>query len=164
MTLSDAYMRPSTSHHWFRYWLVAWPAPSHYLNQCWIIVNRNLSDRLQGNHKQNSYIFITENAFENAVCEMAAICIFKYIHKIIASVNEVHNAWGNMGARPLRMLTHFRMHLKTSPAQLQLLIRRPMGHYILCLRWPILYLKIQTVNFWTFVREHWVFTWYASVL
>ena len=26
--------------HWFRYWLVTYLAPSHYLNQCWDIVNR----------------------------------------------------------------------------------------------------------------------------
>ena len=25
--------------HWFRKWLVAYSAPSHYLNQCWVIVN-----------------------------------------------------------------------------------------------------------------------------
>ena len=29
-------------HHWFRYWLVTWPAPSHYLNQCWNIVDSKL--------------------------------------------------------------------------------------------------------------------------
>ena len=23
--------------HWFRQWLVAWSAPSHYLNQCWLV-------------------------------------------------------------------------------------------------------------------------------
>ena len=28
-------------HPWFRKWLVAWLAPSHYLNQCWNIVNWN---------------------------------------------------------------------------------------------------------------------------
>ena len=27
------------NHNWFRQWLVAWTAPSHYLNQCWNIVN-----------------------------------------------------------------------------------------------------------------------------
>ena len=27
---SDAYMRQLTNHLWFREWLVAWPAPSHY--------------------------------------------------------------------------------------------------------------------------------------
>ena len=26
-------------HYWFSWWLVAYSAPSHYLNQCWIIVN-----------------------------------------------------------------------------------------------------------------------------
>ena len=34
---SDACMRHK--HHWFKQWLVAWTAPSHYLNQCWNIVN-----------------------------------------------------------------------------------------------------------------------------
>ena len=43
-----------------------------YLNQCWNISNSNLRNKLQWNHKRNSYIFIQENAFEN-VCEMAAI-------------------------------------------------------------------------------------------
>ena len=47
--------------------------PSHYLNQCWIIVNWKLMNKLQWNLKRNSYIFIQENAFENIVCEMAAI-------------------------------------------------------------------------------------------
>ena len=36
--------------HWFRQWLVAYSAPSHYLNQCWVIVNwtrgRNFSEIL----------------------------------------------------------------------------------------------------------------------
>ena len=35
--------------HWFRQWPVACLAPSHYLNQCWIIVNltiRNFSEIL----------------------------------------------------------------------------------------------------------------------
>ena len=48
-------------------------APSHYLNQCWNIVNSNLRNKLQWNNKQNSFIFIQENAFENVVCEMTAI-------------------------------------------------------------------------------------------
>ena len=42
--------------HWFRQWLVAYSAPSHYLNQCW-----------------NTKLFIDENASENIVYEMAAI-------------------------------------------------------------------------------------------
>ena len=33
------HMRQYNNHHWSRYLLVAWPAPSHYLNQCWNIVN-----------------------------------------------------------------------------------------------------------------------------
>ena len=60
-------------HHWFRWWLVAYSAPSHYLNQCWNIVNWTLRNKLKWNLNQNSYIFIQENAFENVVWEMAAI-------------------------------------------------------------------------------------------
>ena len=44
---SNAYMLRWTNQHWFRLWLVAWSAPSHYLNQCWKIVNWNLRNREQ---------------------------------------------------------------------------------------------------------------------
>ena len=32
-------------HHWFRLWLVACSAPSHYLTQCWFIVNWTLGNK-----------------------------------------------------------------------------------------------------------------------
>ena len=44
-----------------------------YLNQCWNIVNWTLGNKLQWNRNRNGYIFIQENAFENAVCEMVYI-------------------------------------------------------------------------------------------
>ena len=44
---NDAYMRQWSNHQWFRQWLVTWSAPSHYLNQCWNIVNSTLKKRLQ---------------------------------------------------------------------------------------------------------------------
>ena len=46
---------------------------SHYLNQCWNIVNWSLRNKLQWNFNWNSNIFIQENALENIVCEMASI-------------------------------------------------------------------------------------------
>ena len=42
-----------TNHHWFRQWLVAWPAPSHYLNQCWNIVNWTIGNKFQWNINRN---------------------------------------------------------------------------------------------------------------
>ena len=45
---------------------MSWLAPSHYLNQCLNIINRTLGNELKRNFNQNSYIFIQENAFENA--------------------------------------------------------------------------------------------------
>ena len=61
------------SHHWFRYWLVACLAPSHYLNQCWLIVNWALRNKVQWNFNRYSNIFIQKHAYENLVSKMAAI-------------------------------------------------------------------------------------------
>ena len=46
---------------------------SHYLNQCWNIVTWAVSNKLQLNVNQNSYIFIQENPCENVVRKLAAI-------------------------------------------------------------------------------------------
>ena len=35
--------------YWFRWWLVAYSAPSHYLNQCWGIVNWTIRNKLEWN-------------------------------------------------------------------------------------------------------------------
>ena len=59
--------------HWFRSWLVTFSAPSRYLNQCWVIFNWTLRNKLHWNYNQNTKIFIHENAAENIVCEMVAI-------------------------------------------------------------------------------------------
>ena len=48
------------------------PAPSHYLNQCWNIVNWTLRNKLQWKFNRNSNIFIQENALEIVVCEMGS--------------------------------------------------------------------------------------------
>ena len=58
---------------YFKYWLVACLAPSHYLNQCWVIVNGTLRNKLQWNFNQSSWIFIHRNAFEDIICKIAAI-------------------------------------------------------------------------------------------
>ena len=51
----------------------AWSAPSHYLNQCWNIVNWSLGNKNQWNFNRNSYIFIQQNPFETVVWKMASI-------------------------------------------------------------------------------------------
>ena len=47
--------------------------PSHYLNQCCIIVNWTIRNQRQSNDIENSKIFFQENAFENVVWERRAI-------------------------------------------------------------------------------------------
>ena len=48
-------------------------ALSHYLNQCWNIVNWILGNKLHRNFNRNSNISIHENALEDVVCELASI-------------------------------------------------------------------------------------------
>ena len=72
--------------------LVACPAPSHYLNQCWNIVNWTLRNKFQRNFNRYSYIFIQENAFENVVWKMVAIlappqCV-KTASRLVNSTNQ----------------------------------------------------------------------------
>ena len=47
--------------------------PSHYLNQCWTIVNWPVRKKLQWKFSQNTKLLIHKNASENIVCEMVAI-------------------------------------------------------------------------------------------
>ena len=52
--------------------------PSHYLNQCWSIVNWIVGNKLKWNLNRNIYIFIQENAFENVIWEMAIMYRTQY--------------------------------------------------------------------------------------
>ena len=63
-----------------------WLAPSHYLNQCWNIVNCTLMNKLQWNFNRNSNIFTEENAFENVFCKMTSIFLDVSVFKLIGPV------------------------------------------------------------------------------
>ena len=54
--------------HWFSYWLVAYLAPSHYLNQP-MLGSCQLDSWQQISVKFESEFFIQENAFEIVVCQ-----------------------------------------------------------------------------------------------
>ena len=82
------------------------PDQRHYLNQCWNIVNCTTGNKLQSNLKQNLYIFIQENAFENVVWKMASIVtrpqcvknIYKNCEEIINCLMYLYNCeydWKN---------------------------------------------------------------------
>ena len=65
--------------------------PSHFLNQCWDIVNWTLRNKLQRNFKRTSYIFIQGNAFD-CVCEIAAILSWPQYVKI-PKISTSLSAW-----------------------------------------------------------------------
>ena len=48
----------SPRHQW-----VTYLAPSHYLNQCWLLVNWTLGSKLLWNSNQNTKLFIHKNTF-----------------------------------------------------------------------------------------------------
>ena len=65
---SAAYM-----HRWTGSALVQLKAPSHYLNQFWVIVNWNLRNKFQWNFNQNTKFLIYQNSSEYICCEMVTI-------------------------------------------------------------------------------------------
>ena len=58
--------------HWFKYCLVAYSAPSHYLNPCWVIFNWTLGKKFQLNLNQNTKLSFMKMHL-NVVSEMGAI-------------------------------------------------------------------------------------------
>ena len=62
--------------HLFRQGLVAYAAPSHYLNECWVIVNWNPRKQYQWNFNQNTKLFIPEIASQIIVCGCGMPAIF----------------------------------------------------------------------------------------
>ena len=59
-------------HHWLRLVFVVCWVLNYYLNQCWLIVNWTLRNKLQC-FNQNKVIFIQRNALQSVVCKMVAI-------------------------------------------------------------------------------------------
>ena len=82
--------------HWFRYWLVAWSAPTHHLNQCWFIVNWKLTNKFQWNFNRNLNIFTEENAFGNVVWKMAAILSRPQCDNGVAALDLLRMAADNL--------------------------------------------------------------------
>ena len=62
-----------TYQHWFRLWLVAYLAPTHYLNQCWQIANQSPRNIFQLHIIQNSKYSSKKSALEKIICEMATL-------------------------------------------------------------------------------------------
>ena len=90
--------------HWFRQWLVAFSAPSHYLNLRWDIVNWTLRNKLQWNFNQNTKLFIHENASEIIVGETAAILSRgRWLTGALASAGRVLN--GELDRFTLKLLS-----------------------------------------------------------
>ena len=58
--------------HWFRWWLVVYSAPSHYLNQCSLIFNWILRNK-KWNSNHSTKLLVQVNSLESDFCEMAVI-------------------------------------------------------------------------------------------
>ena len=72
--LMTTYGVPELGHHWLRSRAVSYSTPSHYLNQCWLIINWILRNNWKSNLNQNELVFCQENAFENGISKISTIC------------------------------------------------------------------------------------------
>ena len=68
---------------WALVQIVAYSAPSHYLNQWWVIVNSTLRNKLQWNFNQSTNFYIHENASEK--------------HRLQNGVHFVQGRWFDCG-------------------------------------------------------------------
>ena len=84
-------------HRWFRLWLVACSALSHYLNQFWITVHLTPGHVFQWNVNHNSTIFIEEIQFQNVVFKVTAI-----LSRTKRRVTQPWRIWANEARGPLR--------------------------------------------------------------
>ena len=62
LRLSEAIWNQSLGNHWFRLWLVTCSQQSHYLNQCWFVLNWTVRNKIQWNTLQtfHSRIWISK--------------------------------------------------------------------------------------------------------
>ena len=115
----------------------AWTAPSHYLSQCWNIVNWMLRIEFQWNINRNSNIFIQENALENVVCEMASIlcrpqCVKDtlWMVQIRASYHYIINSLGLNFSEILTVIQTFSIFIQENAlenvvCEMASILRRP---------------------------------------
>ena len=71
-TIAQEIQYLSPKHVWTKLWLVASSVPSHYLNQCWLIANWALRNKLLWNSNHNTRRSIHENAF--SWCHLRPFC------------------------------------------------------------------------------------------
>ena len=71
---------------------IQWPAQSHFLNQCWNIVNLTLSNKIQWNIKQNSHNFAQINAFEEVTYNFTQWYAFEILDILPQSECVKHQA------------------------------------------------------------------------
>ena len=93
-TCSAAYVRQWTGSLLLQIMACHLFGASHYLNQCWVIVNWTLKNKRQWNFNQNRKLFIQENTYENIVCEMAAILSRgRWVKSKLTLVQTSDNDW-----------------------------------------------------------------------
>ena len=70
--------------------LVAYSMPSHYINQWWVVVNWTLRNKRQWDFNQSTKLFIKQSAYQNIVCEMAALLSRPQCVKCVTT-NHIHD-------------------------------------------------------------------------
>ena len=86
--------------------------PSHYLNQCWNIINSNLRYKFQSNLRRNSNVFILENVSENVIWDMAVI-----LSRLNVLTDDIWKHCRNWCYRSKNVLKHYVCSLKVGTSK-----------------------------------------------
>ena len=81
-------------HHWYKLWPVAWSTPSHYLNQCWHIINWIFWTKFQWNLNQTTIVFI-KNEHET-FCKMVIFLSLNMLNDLLFEFQETYKSHTNI--------------------------------------------------------------------
>ena len=76
-------------YHYIGSWLIAYLAPSHYLNQWCVIISWIPENRLQRFSIQKWSIFVIDSAFQKVVCKTVAICVLAWNGQLNVAVLSI---------------------------------------------------------------------------
>ena len=110
LPLNAAYMRQWIGSALLQIWLFPYSAPSHYLNQCWVIVNWTPGNKFQWNSNRNSVIFSCNQAViwmvqsvRPSVC--MSVCLSVHLSHLFDYVPIIVSSWNFQELLPVTEVT-----------------------------------------------------------
>ena len=77
---------------WFSLWLVACSAPSHYLNQCWFVINLAITYKLEWNLKESTNISFKKMHLKMSSAKCQPFLFWPHCIKVCA-LSDIKQSW-----------------------------------------------------------------------